>query len=80
MILFRDWKRAFWRAPLHLLGSLPVAAASLVVPPIGRAYVEWRARAEQADVDEGRDTPEKSEIDLYGQTVLVSSVLKVWRR
>ena len=78
MTLFPDWKRALWRAPLHLLGSLPVAAVSLVVPPVGTAYIGWRTRAEQDDQAAGRDTPEKAAIDLYTQTALVRGVLKVW--
>jgi hypothetical protein len=74
----KDWKRAFYRAPLHLLMAAPVAAVALVVPPVGRRYIRWRTRAEQEDVMMGRDTPEKSEIDLYTQTAPVAAVLKIW--
>lgn len=76
--MFKDWKRALWRAPLHLLGSLPVALIALVVPPIGAAYVKWRQSAEDADVAANRDTVEKALVDFYTQTVFVSNVLKLW--
>jgi hypothetical protein len=79
-MLFSDWKRAILRAPLHILGSLPVAAVALIAPPVGEAYVSWRSLAEQADEAAGRDTPEKAAIDLYSQTALVKAALKVWRR
>lgn len=80
MIGFKDWKRAIWRAPLHILGSLPVAAVSLIVPPVGDAYMAWRQAAEHDDEVAGRDTPEKAEVDLYTQTALVKVALKVWGR
>lgn len=80
MSLFKDWKRALWRAPLHLAASVPVAAVSLVVPPVGTKYVKWRVGAEADDQAAGRDTPEKAAVDLYTQTILVESVLKLWRK
>lgn len=79
MSLFSDWKRAVLRAPLHLALSAPVAAASLVVPPLGKAYVGWRAQAEADDEASGRDTAEKAQVDLWSQTVLVNKVLSIWR-
>ncbi len=77
-MIFRDWKRALWRAPLHLLGSIPVAAASLIIPPLGKSYINWRTRAEQKDVFFKRDTAEKAEVDLYTQTVLVRGILGIY--
>jgi hypothetical protein len=76
--MFKDVGRAVWRAPLHILGSIPVAAVSLIIPPLGQKYVNWRIGAEQADEATGRDSPEKSQVDLYTQTALVKAVLKVW--
>lgn len=61
-----------------MLGSLPVAAVSLVAPQVGAAYIQWRIRAEKDDEAAGRDTPEKAQIDLYSQTALVSGALKIW--
>jgi hypothetical protein len=58
--------------------SLPVAGISLVVPPIGKAYVNKRIAAEKADVAAGRDTPTKGSIDLYSQVSLVRGVLKIY--
>lgn len=78
--MFSDWKRAVWRAPLHILGSLPVAAVALIAPPVGDAYVAWRIAAEKADEAAGRDTPEKAQVDLYSQTALVYAALKAWGR
>jgi hypothetical protein len=69
----------WFKAPLHFLGSIPVAAVSLVAPPVGQKYVDWRIKTEQADVDGGRDTPEKAKIDLASQTVAVRGVLKLWK-
>jgi len=63
---------------LHILGSIPVAVASLVVPPLGKKYVKWRTEAEADDEEDGRDTPEKAKIDLLTQTVLVKGVLKIY--
>lgn len=77
-MLFSDWKRALWRAPLHILLSVPVAAATVVVPPLGKKYIGWRTRAENDDNLTGRDSPEKAEIDLYTQTALVRGVLKIY--
>ena len=77
-MLFHDWKRAIWRAPLHVLLSVPVAAASVVVPPLGKKYISWRARAEKDDNLTGRDSPEKAAIDLYTQTFLVRGVLRIY--
>lgn len=67
-----------FKAPLHLLGSIPIAAVSLVAPPVGSLYVNWRTEAEQDDIEGGRDTPEKAKIDLASQTVLVKGVLRIW--
>jgi len=78
MALFSDWKRALWRAPLHILMSAPVAAASLIVPPAGKAYIGWRTKAEQDDEAAKRDTPEKAQIDLYTQTALVRGALRIY--
>jgi hypothetical protein len=77
-MIFKDWKRALWRAPLHLLMGATIAPVALVMPPLGRRYVRWRTRAEQEDMQMGRDTPEKAEIDLYTQTIPVRLVLKIW--
>jgi hypothetical protein len=76
--VFKDWKRAFWRAPMHLLFSAPIAAASLAVPPLGKKYIAWRTKAEKADEAAGRDTPEKAQVDLYSQTALVRGVLRIY--
>lgn len=73
----RDWKRAVWRTPLHIAMSVPVAAATVVVPAVGRKYVRWRIAAEHADQTEGLDTAMKAAIDLYSQTALVNAVLKL---
>jgi hypothetical protein len=78
VLMFKDWKKAIWKAPLHVLLSAPVAAVSAVVPPIGKKYVKWRTRAEGDDESTGRDTPEKARIDLYTQTVLVRKVLEIY--
>ena len=74
----KDWKRAIWRVPLHMMMSAPVAASSLVLPPIGRAYVNWRFRAEKRDVAEGKDSPMKASVDLYSQVSLVRGTLKLY--
>jgi hypothetical protein len=74
----RDWKRAFWRSPLHIVASLPVAAATFVVPPVGKRYVRWRTEAEANHVLQGKDTPGKAEVDLYGQTIFVRKVLGIY--
>lgn len=74
----KDWKRAIWRVPLHFALSTPVAVSSLVVPPLGKAYVNWRVKSEKQDVLSGRDTPSKASIDLYSQVVLVKGVLKIY--
>jgi len=73
-----DWKRATYRAPLHFLLSVPVAAASLAVPQLGRVYVAWRSESEAKDQATGKDTPGKAQIDLYSQTILVHKVLGLW--
>jgi hypothetical protein len=65
-----------FKAPLHFLGSIPVAAVTLVAPPVGRKYVDWRRRAEREDINDGRDTIEKAKIDLASQTIAVKAVLK----
>jgi hypothetical protein len=78
--MFKDRRRALWRAPFHLLFSVPVAIATLVAPSVGTAYINWRVAAEKADEATGRDTPEKAAIDLTTQTVLVRGVLKIWKR
>jgi hypothetical protein len=78
-ILGKDWKRAIWLAPPHILLSAPVAAVTVIVPPIGKKYVCWRVRAEQADAHSGRDTSGKAAIDLYSQTALPVAVLKIYR-
>jgi hypothetical protein len=77
-MLFRDWKKAIWKAPLHILLSAPVAAVSLIVPPLGKKYIAWRAQAEKNDEDSGRDTSEKATIDLYSQTALVKGAMRVY--
>ena len=55
-----------------------MALASIVVPPLGCKYVNWRRAAEYDDILGGRDTVEKARIDLVSQTVLVKGVLGVW--
>lgn len=74
----KDWKRAIWRVPMHMLLSTPVAASSLVIPPIGRAYVNWRIRAEKNDVAMGQDSPMKASVDLYSQVTIVRGTLKLY--
>ena len=77
-VLGKDWKKAVWRVPLHIALSIPVAAGTLVVPPVGKAYVKWRIRAEQQDIASGSDTSGKAAIDLYSQTAIVRGVLKMY--
>jgi hypothetical protein len=67
-----------FKAPIHFLGSIPIAAVSLVAPPVGKKYVRWRKEAEEDDVEAGRDTPEKAKIDLTSQTIAVKGVLRIW--
>jgi hypothetical protein len=67
-----------FKAPIHFIGSIPVAAVSLVAPPVGKRYVRWRKEAEQDDVENDRDTPEKAKIDLASQTIAVKGVLRLW--
>lgn len=67
-----------FKAPAHFLASLPVAAVSLVVPPVGKKYVKWRKEAEADDLEAGRDTAEKAKIDLASQTIAVKGVLRLW--
>ena len=67
-----------FKAPLHFLGSVPVAAVTLVSPPLGQRYIQWRRGAERDDVTQGRDTPQKGRIDFVSQTILVKGVLKLW--
>ncbi len=55
-----------------------MAAASTVVPPLGEKYVRWRVRAEQRDAARKQDTCMKATIDLYSQTALVRSVLRMY--
>lgn len=74
----KDWKRAIWRVPMHMALSVPVAASSLVIPPIGRAYVNWRIRAEKNDVASGKDSPMKASVDLYSQVTIVRGTLKLY--
>lgn len=76
--LQRDWKKAIWRVPLHITLSLPFTAATIVVPPAGKAYVRWRVRAEKKDAAKGLDTCMKATIDLYSQTALPRSILKIY--
>lgn len=76
--LQKDWKKAIWRAPLHIALSAPVAAASLVIPPLGKKYVQVRTDAEQRDRARGTDTCMKATIDLYTQTALVRAVLRIY--
>lgn len=76
--LAKDWKKAIWRTPLHIALSAPVTVATFVVPPVGVKYVVWRTNAEAQHVVEGKDTPQKATIDLYTQTALVRSVLKLY--
>ena len=66
------------KAPLHILASIPVAAVTIVAPPVGKKYVKWRTAAEADDVEDGFDTPVKAKIDLTSQTVLVKTVLKAY--
>lgn len=73
------WKQAIFKAPLHFIASVPIAAASLIIPPAGTAYVKWRTQAEADDEATGRDTPEKAKIDLWSQTLLVKGALKIWK-
>ena len=77
---FPDKVRAILRAPLHILGSIPVAALSIVDPDLGEGYVDWRTAAEQDDVEDGRDSVKKAKVDLVAQTILVKGVLWLWRR
>jgi hypothetical protein len=74
----RDWKKAVWRVPLHFALSLPFAAGSLVIPPIGTAYIHWRRRAEKADQQSQRDTAMKAAVDFYSQTALVRGTLRIY--
>ena len=74
----KDWKRAIWRVPMHIILSAPVAAGSLVIPPLGRAYVNWRIRSEKTDVATGKDSPMKASVDLYSQVSLVRGALKLY--
>jgi hypothetical protein len=74
-----DWKKAIWRSPLHIAGSIPVAAATIAIPPIGKKYIRWRTREEAHHVITGQDTPGKSEMDLYSQTALVRRVLRLYK-
>jgi hypothetical protein len=76
--LQKDWKKAIWRAPLHILVSAPVAAISFVIPPVGKAYVRVRMQAEERDRSRGTDTCMKAAIDLYSQTALVRAVLRMY--
>jgi hypothetical protein len=76
--LQKDWKKAVWRVPLHIALSAPVAAASLVIPPLGKKYVRSRIRAEERDAARGSDTCMKATIDLYSQTALVRAVLRMY--
>jgi hypothetical protein len=75
---FPDKKRAILRAPLHVLLSIPFAAASLVVPKVGEKYVEWRDNAEEEDFIFGRDSAAKAKVDFVTQTWLVKKVLRLW--
>lgn len=77
---FPDKTRAILRAPLHILGSIPVAVMTLVAPDLGEGYVDWRTVAEQEDVAHGRDSVRKARVDLVTQTALVRGVLWLWRR
>ena len=76
--LAKDWKKAIWRSPLHILLSAPVTVATIVVPPVGKKWIQWRTSAEASHVVEGKDTPQKATIDLYTQTALVRRVLKFY--
>lgn len=75
----KDWKRAVWRVPLHIALSAPVAAGSLIVPPLGKKYVRWRVKAEKLDQAQGRDTCMKALVDEYSQTALVRAVLRIYK-
>lgn len=75
---FPDRKRAILRAPLHVLLSIPFAAASIAVPSAGERYIAWRKRAEAEDQAAGRDSPKKAAVDLATQTALVRGVLWLW--
>lgn len=75
---FPDLSRATRRVLPHLLMSIPFAAAAIIAPPVGRAYIRWRTRAESADQTAGRDSPLKAQVDLYSQTWLVNSALRFW--
>jgi hypothetical protein len=76
--LQRDWKKAIWRAPLHIALSAPVAGVSLVIPPLGKKYVQARVQAEAHDLKDESDTCMKATIDLYTQTALVRAVLRMY--
>jgi hypothetical protein len=76
--LQKDWKKAIWRAPLHILVSAPVAVGSLVIPSLGKAYVRARSKAEERDRARGSDTCMKAAIDLYTQTALVRATLRMY--
>jgi hypothetical protein len=76
--LQKDWKKAIWRAPLHIAVSAPVAATTLVIPPLGKKYIQARTQAEQHDLKDGSDTCMKATIDLYTQTALVRAVLRMY--
>jgi len=77
-LLQKDWKKAVWRVPLHILLSAPVAAVTVVIPPLGKKYVRARIRAEQNDAARGLDTCMKATIDLYSQTALVRAILRMY--
>jgi hypothetical protein len=76
--LQKDWKKAVWRVPLHIALSLPVTAATVVIPPVGKKFVRWRTKAETKDVAQHLDTCMKATIDLYSQTALVRAMLKMY--
>lgn len=76
--LSKDWKKAVWRVPLHIALSAPVAAGTLVIPPLGKKYIRWRVKAESKDIAQHADTCIKGTIDLYSQTALVRGVLRVY--
>lgn len=75
---FPDKKRAILRAPLHVVMSIPFAAATLIAPSVGDRYVQWRVAAELDDVKGGRDSEKKAAVDLKTQTALVRAAL--WLR
>ena len=77
---FPDKTRAIVRAPLHVLGSIPVAALAIVAPDVGEDYIDWRKRAEAEDVEEGRDSVPKAKVDLLTQTAAVKGVLWLHRK